>query len=366
MKVLALTRYDEAGASSRYRVYQYVPGLRALGIDVEVSPLLGDGYVSSLYAGRRAGPFSMVASVLSRCRALLRSRSYDLVWLEKELFPFFPPGFEQLLNSRGVPFVVDYDDAIFHNYDQHRSSLVRHALGDKIDRVMAAASLVVAGNDYLATRAREAGAAAVAIIPTTIDLDRYPRSQPGPEKFSKNQLVVGWIGSPSTEEYLRSICPALAAFCAESGARVKVIGARHTFRLPGVPLQLVDWQEETEVAELSRMDIGLMPLVDDAWSRGKCGLKLIQYMGCHRPVVASPVGVNSEIVQEGVTGFFAERSVDWLPALRRLASDAPLRAQMGSAGHRRVQERYSLQSALPKLAVLLRSAARPPLHAGAT
>lgn len=355
MRVLALTRYDSAGASSRYRVFQYVPGLRAAGIEVEVSHLLGRGYVEGLYAGKRGKVLTLARSAVARMLALLKWTRFDLVWLEKEILPYFPALLERVAGRLRTPLVVDYDDAIFHNYDLHRSTVLRAVLGSKIDQVMRAATLVVAGNEYLASRAREAGAAQVEIIPTVIDLARYT---PAARPVRSGRLVVGWIGSPSTQEYLRPIAPALAAFCAETGATLQVIGARADFSLPGVPLTVVQWREESEVADLEQFDIGLMPLTDDPWSRGKCGLKLIQYMGASLPVVASPVGVNAQIVRVGETGFLPASPADWLSALRTLGSNAQMRTAMGIAGRQRAEQLFSLQSALPRLIRVLRQAVR--------
>lgn len=353
MRVLALTRYDDAGASSRYRVYQYLPGLRAAGVEIDVMPLLGDGYVAALYAQRTPRLLRLAQSAFKRIKALSSWRRYDLIWLEKELFPYGPGILERFLRLTEVPVIVDYDDAIFHKYDRNRSALVRAVLSRKIDRVMNACTLVVAGNEYLASRARAAGAPAVAVLPTVIDLRRYPLPGPRPIRAS---LTVGWIGSPTTQEYLRLVAPALAAFVEEFGASVHVIGARADFSLPGVPLNLVPWNEKTEVEELSRLDIGIMPLHDDPWSRGKCGLKLIQYMGCGLPVVASPVGVNSDIVRNGETGFLASAAKDWLTALRVLGRNEALRTAMGAAGRTRVESLYSLQVALPRIQQLFSQA----------
>jgi glycosyltransferase involved in cell wall biosynthesis len=284
---------------------------------------------------------------------VVRAGRYDLVWMEKELLPFTPDWLERILHAIGVPVVVDYDDAIFHRYDQHRSSLVRSTLGRKIDRVMASATLVIAGNAYLAERARAAGAAEVEILPTVIDLEKYP----GPRWTERTPVTVGWIGSPSTQEYLRHIGPALARFCEETGGRVQAIGVEERFQLEGVPLEAVPWSKETELAALQALDVGIMPLADSPWERGKCGFKLIQYMACGLPVVASPVGANREIVIDGETGALAATQDEWVSALKSLAGDAARRRRMGEAGRARVVSGYSLQAVAPRLAALLRRAA---------
>jgi glycosyltransferase involved in cell wall biosynthesis len=360
LKLLCLTRFAAAGASSRYRMYQYLPRLRACGFGVDVEPLFDDRYIANINTGAGQRPVELLWATVRRVLLLRRVRRYDLVWVEKEILPFVPDVLEQVLRAAGVRMVVDYDDATFHRYDQHASSLVRRALGRKIDRVMASAALVVAGNEYLADRARAAGAPRVELLPTVIDLDRYPRTAPA---RPDGQLTVGWIGSPTTQRYLLEVGPALATFCRERDARLVAIGARADFTVPGVPLEVVRWSEDGEVAALQQLDIGIMPLTDSPWERGKCGLKLIQYMGCGVPVIASPVGVNREIVVPGETGFLAPTGETWLAALRELGGSAELRARMGGAGRARAEARYSLHVAAPRLVEMLRRAA-PSERAG--
>ncbi|HSN89753.1 MAG TPA: oligosaccharide flippase family protein, partial [Anaeromyxobacteraceae bacterium] len=170
-------------------------------------------------------------------------------------------------------------------------------------------------------------------------------------------LTIGWIGSPTTQAHLEHVAPALATFCAERGARVHLIGATKGFTLRGVPVEVVPWSSGGEVAELRRLDLGIMPLPDSPWERGKCGFKLIQYMGCSLPVIASPVGVNAEIVVHGETGLLATGEEEWLAALRTLGGSAALRARMGAAGRARLEARYTLQAVAPRLIGLLRGAA---------
>ncbi len=355
MRILALSRYDASGASSRYRVYQYLPYLRSMGLQIDEAPLLGEDYVRSLYGGATKRPLALLWSGLKRLYWLLGSRQYDLLWMEKELFPFLPDFLERPLLRRGTPVVVDYDDAIFHRYDTHRSSVVRGLLGKKIDGVMARATLVVAGNQYIADHATAAGARQVAILPTVINLDRYPTGAPSQRG---RPFSVGWIGSPSTQDYLLSLAPVLSHFCQESGGVLSVVGVSGSFRMPGVPLKPVAWSSDTEAASIRSFDVGIMPLPDASWERGKCGFKLIQYMGCSVPVIASPVGVNSSIVLPGQTGLLAEGPEEWLAALTFLARSEEARLAMGAAGRTRAEDHYSLASASPRLLRMLVETAR--------
>ncbi|NDK38718.1 glycosyltransferase [Pseudoxanthomonas gei] len=352
-RVLALPRYEQLGASSRLRTLQYLPALRAAGIDLEVHSLLDDRYVSGLYNGGISKPLVLKAYG-SRVKDLLYSRRYDVVWTEKELLPWVPSSFELALLPAATRLLVDYDDAVFHRYDEHRSSLVRGILGHKVDAIMRRADLVTVGNSYLGARARSAGARAIEWLPTVVDLGRYPEPRVRPPR---EQLVVGWIGSPSTASYLGLLTPALAGLAARHPVRCVAIGARPD-QVLGTPFEAIPWSEESEVQLLSDLDIGVMPLPDAPWERGKCGYKLIQYMACGLPVVASPVGVNSEMVVPGVNGYLASNTAEWANSIELLLEDPIMRQRMGHAGRDKVEQSYSLQVQAPRLAQMLQNLGR--------
>jgi hypothetical protein len=172
MRILVLTKYGRMGASSRMRLWQYLPWLQDAGINVVVQPLLSDELLQARYQRGSYGLSQLLAAYVRRCQVLMQRHHFDLVWIDKEALPWWPLWIELAL-LRGIPYVLDYDDAIFHNYDQHPSMLVRLLYGRRIDNLMRGARLVVAGNEYLAQRARDAGSKHVEIIPTVIDLERY-------------------------------------------------------------------------------------------------------------------------------------------------------------------------------------------------
>lgn len=350
MKVLLLSRYSSLGASSRVRCYQYLPYLRDHGFSIDVFPLLDDRYIQDLYNGKRKPISFIIRAYLRRLCVLINARSYDLLWIEKELFPWLPAWAEVLLARMRIPYIVEYDDAIFHRYDLFPNKAVRTVLGGKIDAIMRNASLVIAGNEYLANRARSAGAKRVEILPTVVDLERY-----SPSSNAENMIfTIGWIGTPVTVKYLHHVHPALAEVCQNNRARVVLVGSGPV-GLDGVPLEVRPWSEKTEVKDICSFDVGIMPLPDTPWERGKCGYKLIQYMACGKPVVASPVGVNKQIVEDGVSGFLASTNDEWVHALNALINDHELMVRMGHAGRKRVEEYYCLQVTAPRLADLLRS-----------
>jgi glycosyltransferase involved in cell wall biosynthesis len=350
MRVLVLSRYDRLGASSRVRFLQYLPYLEARGIKCTVSPLFGDDYVRGLYAGRI--PLMAVArGYWSRVWTLVHRGGYDLVWLEKEALPWLPDCVEELLLGRGTPLVIDYDDAWFHRYDRHPMGVVRAWLGHKIDTLMARADVVVAGNGYLAERARAAGARRVEILPTVVDTTHYRVG----EQRKADSLTIGWIGSPGTMDYLRLIGPVLREIVDRGGMQVLAVGACGAAAAE-LAIQTVKWSEDTEVQCIQQFDIGIMPVPDEPFERGKCGYKVIQYMACGKPVVASPVGANREIVRHGVDGFLVNSETEWMDSIVTLSRNATLREHMGQAGRARVVSHYSLDVAAPRLHSILLSA----------
>ena len=353
MRVLALTRYGRTGASSRLRFMQYLPYLKSADIHVEVSSLFSDAYVQGLQLGHRSAAH-IVSGYVKRAYTLCRSSDFDLLWIEKDALPWLPAPIERAMFPSKTPFVLDYDDAVFHSYDQHSSNCVRQLLADKHSDLMQGAALVVAGNEYLAKFAQQSGTKHIEIVPTVIDLKRYPI--PIFDQLAVNTIpCVGWIGQRSTAPFLSQLATVFQKLITERSARFVAIGIdADSF---GLPMSSVPWTENTEVASICNLDIGIMPLVDEPFARGKCGYKLIQYMACGLPVVASPVGVNCQIVEHGVNGFLADTPDDWLSALRALATDPDMRKRMGQAGRRKVEQEYCLQVTGYKLAELLKSAA---------
>ncbi len=352
IKVLLLSRYSPLQPSSRFRFYQYLPHLQQQGIDVTVAMLLDARYTRDLNADRRRRLAPILLAYGRRLRALLRSRRFDVLWLEGELWPRLPAWGEALLWRLGIPYVVDYDDAIFHRYDHHPNALYRALLGRKIDAVMRRAALVSAGNDYVGDRARRAGARRVEYLPPAVDLDRYAVAPP-----ARNPVfTIGWIGTRTSSAYLPLVQPALADLCRNGRARLVLVGSGPV-DLGSIPVEVRAWSAETEVADIQSFDVGIMPLPDNPITRGKSGLKLVQYMACGRASVASPVGVNTRIIQDGKTGFLASTSDGWIKALNALAENEDRRRAMGEAGRSDVESQYSVQVTTPRLAALLHEVA---------
>lgn len=350
LRILFLPKYSRDVASTRYRFLQYIPYLQdKYNVKCEVSPFFKEGYLKKRFDLGEINYFDFIKSLISRLKAVLSAKNYDLVFLYCEAVPYFPLIMERLLKKSRVIFAYDFDDAIFHNYDRHPNALVRLLFRNKIKKVLSMVNLVVAGNAYLAEYARKVNQN-VFIVPTVIDIDRYPVKN---HKLKKDkEFVIGWIGSPTTAAYLNPIFNVLNRFCSERKAKVDLIGSGKIAGI-GKDFKIHEWSENTEIEILLSFDVGIMPLPNTPWACGKCGFKLIQYMACGLPVVASPVGVNNDIVENNINGFLAETDQQWYDFLTILYENINLRKSMGEAGRSKVAGKYSLQSKAHDLAVIL-------------
>ncbi|AZN65670.1 glycosyl transferase family 1 [Acinetobacter johnsonii] len=334
------------------RFLQYLPALAAAGIEIEVQSLFDDATLSSKYQQGNYGLATVLQCFAKRISIMRKRQSFDLLWIEKEALPWWPLWLEKSM-LQGIPYILDYDDAWFHNYDLHRLKIVRQLFGRRLDELMANATLVIGGNGYLTQRAQNAGAPWVEVLPTVIDLVRYPTPQ---LKYKIDTIpTVVWIGSPSTIRYLQILHKPLQQLAQRIPFQLRVIGGEIV--IPGVNVHCLPWSEDTEVENIASADVGVMPLLDSPWERGKCGYKLIQYMACGLPVVASPIGVNTEIVRADVNGYLASNANDWVYALEKLLLDVDLRKQMGQMGRQRVEQEYCLQVAAPQLEAWLKRVA---------
>ncbi len=336
LRVLFLTKYGRRAASSRLRYLQYIPKLEREGIHCEIKPLFDDLYVERTFNNKPIAFPYLVGRFWDRLKAALSSRQYDVVVLQYEAFPYVPAWLENLLGAR-VPYVLDIDDAIFHSYDLSPRFLVRFTLSSKIRAVMRSAACVLAGSPYLAEYARVENRH-VEWAPTCIDVSRFPV-----KKWADNStkpFTIGWIGAPSTAKYAAMAVPAVRKLATQMPVRLVYIGSGQVKYENLIP-EVRAWSEETEVTDMMEFDVGIMPLPDIPWARGKCAFKLVQYMACGLPVVASPVGMNNNVVQHDRNGFLASSQEEWLQALVTLGRDVALRRSFGCAGRRLVEQDFT-------------------------
>ena len=346
-RVLVLSRYEKLGASSRYRFYQYLPFLKDKGYSFTVSPLFSNNYLKRLYSNKTGILFiiHIIISYLRRILIMTKLNYYNFIWLEKEALPWIPGFIEIELLKLSKNYIVDYDDAIFHNYDEHKLWIIRKTLGNKIKLIMQNATVVIVGNKYISQYAINAKSNKVHIQPTVVNLTNYPFKK---FKYKIDNFIIGWIGSPSTSLHLNEINQVLKNFCKSTNSEVVAIGAKKE-DLRGFDATILPWSKEIEATEIQNFDVGVMPLPNTPWEKGKCGLKLIQYMASRLPVIGTPVGINHDIIDHGVNGFQAITHDDWYLYLSLLKTNPSLRKSMGTAGRKMVERCYSLQNNLPKL-----------------
>jgi hypothetical protein len=349
MKVLFLPQSTELGPSSRYRVYQLLPHLRKLGIEGEVSPAMDSAMYTRLYlTGGKPPKLSAWRAVWKKRQAdLKRIGEFDAVFVQKGVFPGLYAGVEREIAAR-KPIVFDFDDAIWLPR-RGGSAILRKLHRERVVQdILDCSAAVIAGNGFLAEYASRFNRH-VTIVPSTVDLSLYPTTPP-PQPSAPP--VIGWIGSRTTLPYLKPLKPVFEYV----GVKPRVIASGNPSQL-GFPVDFRPWRLETELTELSQIDIGLAPLPDTPWEQGKCGVKILQYMACGMPVVASPVGVNAQVVIHGVSGYLVRDTGDWQRMLAELIANPKLRQQLGAAGRETVKKRFSIQGAAEKIAAVLRGLA---------
>ena len=355
MRVLAVVPsiYDTS-PGQRFRIEQWEPILRQSGVEITYAPFENDELRAVLYEGGQV--LNKVGAVMRNMKRrrdeLSDAGDFDLVYIFREAALLGPPWFERKIAKSGVPIVFDFDDAVFVSYKSPSNGYLSYLkFPGKTAEICRLATHVMAGNEYLADYARQANKN-VTIIPTTIDTDKYEYlERPG----DPETITIGWSGSFSTIQHLDTIRDVLQELAHDEEFRLRVIGTP-VYKIPGVDTEAVQWRSDSEIADLQQIDIGLMPLPDENWTKGKCGLKALQYMALGIPTICSPVGVNSTIIQDGENGFLAAGRAEWIEKIKRLMHSAKLRRELGRAGRATVERDYSATAIAPKVLEVFRSA----------
>ena len=355
VRVLALASYPVEGASSRFRIVQFIEPLAARGIEVTFSPFLDASLFAALYTpGKLLRRLPRVALRASG-RFAAAFRSADVVLVQREAMLFGPPIVEWLA-TRPLrrPLLLDLDDATYVAVSSPvygRMATVLKWPG-KTDRLIRWAHTVICGNPNIARHAQSRGARTV-VIPTVVDTRAFfPRTSE-----SSDGLTIGWIGTHSTFPFLERLLPLFELLGRERRFRLRIIGSgRDDVRVEGVDVETRDWDIDREQEDFRSLDIGVYPLDDDAWNAGKSGLKAVQYMASGVPFVMSPVGVCAEMGRAGETHLVAITDDEWLEALRRLLDHATLRREMGRAGRAFAERSYSIDVAADALAAIIKAA----------
>lgn len=335
MKILILSKYTRKGASSRYRLYNYEPYFVKNKIKIDFVSLFDDRYVDELYAGNKWKIITLqVRAIFFRIHFLIFLQiKYDLIIIEKELFTNIPYFVENFL-LRNRRYAVDFDDYIASDYKL--SPFKSLFLYNKIDHLARKAQFVTVGNHWYFDEIKSNN---LIYLPTVIDLESYPNVK---RNFKTEKVTIVWIGSPSTVKYLSFIIPVLERLNKKYPIKFKVIGANIP-PVKNLEIDLVKWNAETEADELISSDIGVMPLKETLFEKGKCGFKLIQYMACGLPVVASALPANIEIVENGSDGYIVRNDEEWYYSLEKLIIDENLRKKFGQSGRKKIESNYSYQ-----------------------
>ena len=346
IKVLGLALYGPLAASTRYRLEQYKTGLSCSGIDMDIFYLLNDRYLKERFSGGYISWANIIKSSFSRIMELLSQNKYDLIIIHCELFSLVPGWFERLLIKKN--YIYDFDDAFYLKYRIGKLSITERLLGSKFDIIMKGAKAITAGNHILANYAKKHNSNTY-YFPTVVDIHRY---LPDVSKRNTSYFTVGWIGSPSTAAYLSLIIEPLSLLGLEGEVKFVVIGGKAPY-IPNVKVVEYNWSEQTEVNLINSFDVGVMPLPNENWTKGKCAFKLIQYLACEVPVIASPVGANIDVVSSDC-GILAKNSIEWISALRKIRDLPNNRRDLGIAGRKRVKQYYSLEKNFPILEKIIR------------
>ena len=346
-KVLFICPYPpNLAPSQRFRYEQYLSQLKEKSFDVEISPFFTERAYRHFYQSGNlfSKIYSITVSYLTRALLLLKIPSYDFVFIHREATPAGPPILEfvtaKFFRKR---IIYDFDDAIWmtDNKDEARLTKLLKCRW-KVSLICRWSYKVSCGNTYLANYARQFNPN-VFLNPTTVDADNLHTRRSIPPS-SNEKVTIGWTGSHSTLKYLNSIVPVLEIVEKKYPQVTFLVIADRDPQLPLNNLVFRPWRLETEISDLASIDIGMMPLPDDPWTRGKCGFKALQYMAMGIPAVISPVGLNKEIVQHGVEGYWCSTFQDWTSHLEELILSPERRIEMGERGRHTVQDRYSVAS----------------------
>jgi glycosyltransferase involved in cell wall biosynthesis len=338
MKILFFPKYNDFGPSSRHREYQYLSYYEKAGIEVEVSPLFGTHFFSNKKTTKIC--FTLYY-YLRRVFKLLEVYKYDLIYIEYELFPYFPAVFEKLFKALNVKYIVDYDDAIFHNYNKSYNFLVKLFLTNKIDSVIKNANFVISGSPYLSNYISKFNHNYIE-IPTSVSKARYFLKI---KKRENTIFTIGWIGSRTTSVNLLKLIPAFEALSKKIDFQLNLIGFDKNIssKLANLNVNFINWDAKTEIEEINKFDVGIMPLENTPFNQGKCGFKLVQYMACSLPTISSPLEANIKI-NRNKKNLHAVSTEDWISAFEKVHDNRAYFIKVGQENYSDFEKYYSIES----------------------
>jgi glycosyltransferase involved in cell wall biosynthesis len=353
-KILFITPNPIQSASERYRIYQFLPYLERAGFACTVRPfatrVLHRAIQNEMFVPKLLlTPFCYLRRMLD----LAAVSGYDAVVVHRGIFPFPWPALERMIIRRHKKLIFDFDDAIHIGHRNTATSkypwIYKIKYGPGVNGILSHCAHVIAGNRTLAEHALQFNSQ-VSVIPTVVDLEQYAFQTP---RISGDLLTIGWVGSRSTSPYLLEIEPALRRLSEANPGKIRYRFYGHTQRKLNLPkFESLPFSLDSEIEDLRAMDVGIMPMPDNDWTRGKCGFKAIQYMALGIPTVTSPVGMAKELVQDNVNGLSARTPEEWFEALNLLVTDLRLRRRFAEAARKTIEARYSLQTWGPRLCKL--------------
>ncbi len=348
-KVKFITPNEISGASSRYRVYQFIEYLGEK-IDYEIYPFMPDKVYNKFKKGKIFGfCINVPYLVVKRLKLLVKCKKKDTLFIHRDIIPFGFMLLERILKFKGCKIILDLDDAVYTDKIEEISSkknriLYKFKYGRRFDVSIKLADLVVCGNKFIEEHAKMYNKNTI-IIPTVVDTNKIiPIKQ-----MKYNQLTIGWIGNPGNTKYVLDILAQIDD-CLISDIKMILIGAKKfdCTQYKHIDIEFYDWNMESEYELLKKCNIGIMPLNNSEWAKGKCGLKLLQYMAAGIPVIASKVGVNSEIVVEEYNGYLVDENNSWGQVLNYIISDGIDLEKMGKNARNYVEKEYSINAWLER------------------
>lgn len=335
-KIVFFTLSNRTCPSTRHRVYHFLPYLEKAGFGIRVLESSQKKLFGLSLSWRKR---------LEEPRFLAAAKKADIVFIHRRLFSNW---FLKKLKGLNKKYIFDFDDAVFTSPEGRLPLPMWNKIQQSFAMTLELTDWVLAGNEYLKTHVNGDEKQKAMVFPTVLNLERYPM------KIHQGEgLTLGWIGTSYNHPYLSILKEFLPRLAMEVKDLKFLVVSDEDYQIKGVNVENRRWSEETEIQDLLKMDIGLMPLPDDSWTRGKCALKTLQYMACGIPVVCSPVGVGREIIEEGINGFLPQNSEEWMNALRELIRFPDKRTAMGIAGRKKVEEKYDIQKASQVLIGLL-------------
>ncbi len=342
--IIFFTKYTSEGPSSRYRTYQYLSYYQQAGYSIQVKPLFPSSYIHTFYSTGKKPMLTVIWAYLKRIAQIVSVNKQAILFIEYELLPFVPLWVEKLLLAGKNKCILDYDDAIFHNYDKSNSAMVRWLCGNKIYGLVQIANTVITGSPYLTaqlvTHQRN-----IIEIPTSIVFANYQLQEPKKNNKPAQAYRFGWIGSMSSAKNVQLIVAPFKKLQEKYSCELVFIGFPEHLQpiLDGVQCTFIPWDAVTEIEQIYSFDAGIMPLEDTPFNNGKCGFKLIQYMACGKPTISTPLAANKAI-NRYQQNLHASSEAEWETAMEQMIVQSDQFKKVGEENRNIVQQYYSTEA----------------------